>query len=149
LCWAWQVEFSSVPLLIHAQLFATPWTAARQASLSITNSQSFLKLMSIELVMPSNHLILCCSLLLPSVFPSIRVFYNESVLCIKWLKSFGAPRFTLTPHPIHQQILGPPIFPTRPEPIYFSHRHSPIHTPVITPLAPCRPVCSPRVAGFP
>ena len=83
LCWAWQVEFSSVPLLIHAQLFATPWTAARQASLSITNSQSFLKLMSIELVMPSNHLILCCSLLLPSVFPSIRVFYNESVLCIR------------------------------------------------------------------
>ena len=63
----------------------TPWTAARQASLSITNSQSLLKLMSIELVMPSNHLILCCPLLLlPSIFPSIRVFSNESVLRIRW-----------------------------------------------------------------
>ena len=66
---------------------ATPWTAARQASLSITNSWSFLKLMPIELVMPSNHLILCQPLLLlPSVFPSIRVFSNESVLCIRWPK---------------------------------------------------------------
>ena len=65
----------------------TPWIAARQASLSITNSQSLLKLMSIELVMPSNHLILCHSLLLlPSVFPSIRVFPNELVLCIRWPK---------------------------------------------------------------
>ena len=62
----------------------TPWTAARQASLSITNSQSLLKLISIELVMPSNHLILCCPLLLPSVFPSIRVFSNVSVLLIRW-----------------------------------------------------------------
>ena len=65
----------------------TPWTAAGQASLSITNSQSLLKLMSIELVMPSNHLILCHPLLLlPSVFPSTRVFFNESVLCIRWPK---------------------------------------------------------------
>ena len=65
----------------------TPWTAARQASLSITNSQSLLKLMSIELVIPSNHLILCHPPLLPfSIFPSIRVFSNESVLCIKWPK---------------------------------------------------------------
>ena len=64
---------------------ATPWTAARQASLSITNSRSLLKLMSIKLVMPSNHLILCCPLLLlPSTFPSIRVFSNESALCIRW-----------------------------------------------------------------
>ena len=72
---------------------ATPWTAARQASLSITNSQSLLKLMSIESVMPSNHLILCPLLFLPSIFPSIRVFSNESVLCIRWPKywefSFG------------------------------------------------------------
>ena len=65
---------------------ATPWTAARQASLSITNSQSLLKLMSIDSVMPSNQLILCHPLLLPSVFPSIRVFSSESVLHIKWLK---------------------------------------------------------------
>ena len=64
----------------------TPWTAARQASLSITNSWSLLKLMSIELVMPSNHLILCRPLLLPSIFPSIRVFSNESALCIRWPK---------------------------------------------------------------
>ena len=67
--------------------FVTPWTAARQASLSITNSQSSLKLMSIELVMPSNHLILCHPLLLlPSIFPSIRVFSNESALRIRWPK---------------------------------------------------------------
>jgi len=81
------VQFSSVQSLSHVRLCATPWTAACQASLSITNSQSLLKLMSIELVMPSNHLILCCPLLLlPSIFPSIRVFSNESVLCIGWPK---------------------------------------------------------------
>ena len=75
-------QFSSVT---QSCLFATPWTAARQGSLSITNSRSLLKLMSIELVMPSNHLILCCPLLLlPSIFPSIRVFSNESALCIRW-----------------------------------------------------------------
>ena len=69
------------------QPFATPWTAAGQASLSITNSWSLLKLRSIESVMPSNHLILCCPLLLlPSIFPRIRVFSNESVLCIRWPK---------------------------------------------------------------
>ena len=74
-------------MLSCVQLFEAPWTAARQASLSITNSQSLLKLMSIELVMPSNHLILCHPLLLPpSVFSSIRVFSNESVLRIRWLK---------------------------------------------------------------
>ena len=64
----------------------TPWTAARQASLSITNCWSLLKFMSIELVMPSNHLIVCCPLLPPSIFPSIRVFFNESVLHIRWPK---------------------------------------------------------------
>ena len=77
----------SVQSLSCVQLFATPWTAARQASLSITNSQSLLKLMSIKSVMPSNHLILCHPLLLlPSIFPSIRVFSNETVLCIRWPK---------------------------------------------------------------
>ena len=69
----------------HVRLFVTPWTAAHKASLFITNSQSLLKLISIESVMPSNHLILCCPLLLlPSIFPSIRVFSNESVLHIRW-----------------------------------------------------------------
>ena len=80
-------QFSSVQLLSCVWLFVTPWTAALQASLSITNSQSLLKLMSIELVMPANHLILCHPLfLLPSIFPIIRVFSNESVLCIRWAK---------------------------------------------------------------
>ena len=77
---------SSVQFLSHVQLFANPWTAVCQASLSITNSQSLLKLMSIELVMPSNHLILCHPLLLPSIFLSIRIFSSESVLHIKWPK---------------------------------------------------------------
>ena len=75
----------SVQSLSHVQLFATPWTTARQASLSITNSRSLPKLMSIESVMTSNHLILCHPfLLLPSIFPRIRVFSNESVLCISF-----------------------------------------------------------------
>ena len=79
---------SSVQLLGHVQLFVITWTAACQASLSITNSQSLLKLMSIESVMPSNHLILCHPLLLlPSIFPSIRVFSSESVLRIRWPKN--------------------------------------------------------------
>ena len=79
------VQFSSVQSLTRVWLFVTPWTAARQASLSITNSQSLPKLMSIESVMPSNHLIPCRPLLLlPSIFSSIRVFSNESVLCIRW-----------------------------------------------------------------
>ena len=74
----------SVQSLSYVQLFVTPWTAARQASLSITNSQSLLKLMSVESAMPSNHLILCRPLLLlPSILPSIRVFSNKSALCIR------------------------------------------------------------------
>ena len=74
----------------------TPWTAALQVSLSITNSQSLLRLMSIELVMPSNHLILCHPLLLPSVFPSIRIFSNELALCIRWPK-FWSFSFSISP----------------------------------------------------
>ena len=81
---------SSIQSLSHVQLFATPWTAAYQASLSITNSQSLLKLMCIESVMPSNHLIFYHPLLLlPSIFPSIRVFFTESVLHIRWPKNWS------------------------------------------------------------
>ena len=79
--------FRSVSSVALVQLFATPWTTAHQTSLSITNSQSLLKLMSIKSVMPSSHLILCLPPLLPpSIFPSIRVFSSESVLCIRWPK---------------------------------------------------------------
>ena len=89
----WYVYFSSVELLSRVWLSATPWTAARQASLSITNSQSPPKPMSIESVIPSNHFILCRPLLLlPSIFPSIRVFSNESALCIlSHVQLFGTP----------------------------------------------------------
>ena len=91
-------QFSSVQLLSHVRLFVTPWTAACQASLSITNSQSLLKLMSIESVMPSNHLILCRPLLLPpSIFPSIGVFSNESVLCIRWWPKYWSFSFSISP----------------------------------------------------
>ena len=79
-------QFSSIQSLSHVQRFVTPWTAASQASLSINNSWSLLKFISIELVMSSNHLILCDPLLPPSIFPSIRVFSNESVLYIRWPK---------------------------------------------------------------
>ena len=83
----YHVQFSSVQPLSHVWCFATPWTAARQASLPITNFWSLLKLLSTESVMPSNHLILCCPLLLPpSIFPSIRVFSNKSVLHTRWPK---------------------------------------------------------------
>ena len=83
-------SFSSVQSLIRVRLFATPWTAACQASLSITNSRSLLQLMCIESVMPSNHLVLCRPLPLPpSIFPSIRVFSNASVLHIRWPKNWN------------------------------------------------------------
>ena len=89
--------FSSVQSLSCVQLFETPWTAAHQASLSITNSQSLLKLMSIESMMLSNHLFLSRPLLLlPSIFPSIRVFSNESVLCIRWPK-YWSFSFSISP----------------------------------------------------
>ena len=87
----YDVQFSSV---VFHSLFATPWAVACQASLSITNTKSLLKLMSLELVMPSNHLILCRPLLLPSIFPSIRVFSNVSVLHIKWPKYWS---FSISP----------------------------------------------------
>ena len=89
--------FSSVQLLSYVRLFAAPWTEACQATLSITNSQSLLRLMSIESVMPSNHLILCRPFLLPpSIFPSIRVFCSESVLCIRWPK-YWSFSFSISP----------------------------------------------------
>ena len=90
------VQFNSVQSLSHVWLFATPWITARQASPSIINSRSSLRLMSIESVMPSNHLILCCPLLLPSVFPSIRVISNESVLRIRWSK-YWSFSFSISP----------------------------------------------------
>ena len=99
-------EISSVQLLSHFQLFATPWTAARQASLSITNSRSLLKLMFIESVMPSNHLILCRPLiLLPSIFPIIRVFSNESVLCLRWPK-YWSFSFNISPSNEYSGLLS-------------------------------------------
>ena len=90
-------KITSVQPLSHVQLFATPWTAVCQASVSITNSQGLLKRMSFELVMPSKHLILCCPLLLlPSIFPSIKVFSNESVLHIRWPK-YWSFSFSISP----------------------------------------------------
>ena len=92
-----QVQFGSVQSLSRVQLSVTPCTAAHQASLSITNSRSLLKLLSIELVMPSNHLILCHPvLLLPSIFPSIRVFSSESALHIRWPKNWSFT-FSISP----------------------------------------------------
>ena len=90
------MTYSSVQLLCRVRLFATPWTAARQTSLSITTSWSLLKFMSIDSVMPSNHLILCHPLLLPSAFPSIRVFSDESVLRIRWPK-YWSFSFNISP----------------------------------------------------
>ena len=95
--WTSRLLISSVQSLSHVWLFANPWTTARQASLSITNSRSLFKLMSIELVMPSKHLILCHPLLLlPSIFLSIRVFSEESVLRIKW-PDYWSFSFSISP----------------------------------------------------
>ena len=87
---------NSVQLLSHVRLFASPWIAAQQSSLSITSSQRLLKFMSIRSVMPSNHLIRCHLLLLPSIFPSIKVFSSESVLCIRWPK-YWSFSFSISP----------------------------------------------------
>ena len=98
--------FSSVQSLSRVQLFATWWTAARQASLSITNSQSLPKAMSIESVMPSNHLILCLPLLLlPSIFPSNRVFSNESAFCIRW-PNYWSFSFNIRPSNEHPGLIS-------------------------------------------
>ena len=98
--------FSSVQLLSCVRLFATQWTAVCQASLSITNSWSLLKLMSIESVMPSNCLIVCCPLfLLPSIFPSIRVFSNESILHIRWPK-YWSFSFSISPSNEHPGLIS-------------------------------------------
>ena len=96
---------SSLQSLSHVRLFATPWIAARQASLSITNSWSLLKLMSIKSVMPSNHLILCRPLLLPSIFPSIRVCSNGSALCIRWPK-YWSFSFNISPSNKHPGLIS-------------------------------------------
>ena len=100
------LQFSLLQSLSRVRRFATPWTAARQASLSITNSRSLLKLMPIELVMPFNHLILCRPLLLPpSIFPSIRVFSNESVLRIMWPK-YWSFSFSICPSNEHPGLIS-------------------------------------------
>ena len=99
-------QFSSVQLLSHVRLFVTPWIAAHQASLSITNSRSSLRLMSIKSVMPSNHLILRCPLLLlPSIFTSIRVFSNESALLIRWPK-YWSFSFKICPSSEHPGLIS-------------------------------------------
>ena len=101
-----KVQFSSLQLLSRVRLFATPWTAAHKASLSITNSQSLLKLMSIESMMPSNHLILCHPLvLLPSIFCNMRLFSSESVLCTRWLK-YWSFSFSISPSNEYSGLLS-------------------------------------------
>ena len=111
LCWQSNVQFSSVQSLSHVRLFATPWTAARQASLSNTNSWSLLKLMSIQSIMLSNHLILCRLLLLsPSIFPVIRVFSNEPVLHIRWPK-YCSFSFNISPTNKYSGLVGSPCSP--------------------------------------
>ena len=103
---SFHLMFSSIQLLSHVRLFTTPWTAARQASLSITNSWSLLKFMSIVLVMPFNHLILCHPLLfLPSIFPSNRVFSNDSVLCIRWPK-YWSFSFSISPSNEYSRLIS-------------------------------------------
>ena len=102
----WTLQFSSVQLLSHVRLFATPWTVARQASLSITNSRSSLRLTSIKSVMPSSHLILCHSLLLlPPIPPSITVFSNESTLCMRWPK-YWSFSFSISPSNEHPGLIS-------------------------------------------
>ena len=104
--WKCCTHFSSVQSLSRVQLFAIPWTTAHQASLSITNSQSPPKLMSIESVMPSSHLILCYPLLLlPSIFPSIRVFSNESAILIRWPK-YWSFSFNISPSNEHPGLIS-------------------------------------------
>ena len=105
MCKVGRDKFSSIQLLSHVWLFASPWITARQASLSITNSRSPLKLMSIESAMPSSHLILCCPLhLLPPIPPSIRVFSNESTLRMRWPK-YWSFSFSINPSNEHPGLI--------------------------------------------
>ena len=111
LCFQGGVQSSSVQSLSRVQLFATPWTAAGQASLSITISQTLFKLMFTESVTPSNHLILCHPLLLPpSIFPSIRVFSNESAIHIRWPK-YWSFSFSISPSYDYSGLVGSPCSP--------------------------------------
>ena len=103
--WYRNSQISSPQSFSHVQLFATPWTAAHQASLSITNSRSLQKLMSIESLMPSNHLIFCCPLLLPSNFPSIRVISNVSALHRRWPK-YWIFSFNISPSNEHSGLIS-------------------------------------------
>ena len=103
---SYRVQIVAVQSLSRVQLFATPWTAACQASLSFTNSQNLLKLMSIESVMPSSHLILCCPLLLPpSIFPRIRVFSSESALHTRWPK-YWSFSFSISPSSEYSALIS-------------------------------------------
>ena len=107
--WARRLNIAKMVVVVqslsHIELFVIPWTAALQASLSFTISQSLPKLRSIELVMPSSHLILCCPLLLPSIFSSIRVFSNESVLRIRWPK-YWSFSFSISPYNEHPGLIS-------------------------------------------
>ena len=130
----------SVWSLSHVRLFATPWKAACQAALSITNSRSLPRLMSIESVMPSNHLILCCPLLLPaSILPSIRVFSNESVLHIRWPK-YWSLSFSIGPSLGSSQSL---TVLSRARPLPAQLQVNPPQSPCLLGASPCRvPQCS-------
>ena len=115
--WAFSRLIYSLQLLSRVWLFATPWTPACQASLSFTNSQSLLKLMSIKSVMPSNHLILCCPLLLlPSIFTSIRVFSNEFILRIRWPK-YWSFSFSISPSNEYSRLISSNLWP----PLYMKY----------------------------
>ena len=105
ICTCMLSHFSSVQSLSHVRLFVTPWTAARQASLSITNSQSLPKFISIESLMPCKHFILCRLILLPSIFPSIKVFSNESALRIRW-PNYWSFSFTIRPSNEHPGLIS-------------------------------------------
>ena len=105
ICNSWKLKTSSVQSFSCVQLFATPWTTAHQASLSITNCQSPPKPISIESVMPSNHLILCLPVLLPSIFPSIRNFSNESALHMRWPK-YWSVSFNISPSNEHPGLIS-------------------------------------------
>ena len=124
------IQFSSAQSF--SCVFSTPWTAAHQASLSTTNSQSLLKLMSIESVMPSNHLIFCHSLLLqPPIFPSIRVFSNESVLIIRWPKYWNFS-FSISPSNEYSGLVGSPCSPRDSQESFLTPRFKSVSSSVLS-----------------